>query len=134
MACWPSPSVTISFVTWARRKLRSIKRAWPGSSSTSKIVTDCSAGMGCSFWALVRNGEGKRCAHPERGVAPDLASMAPHEHAHIGQAHAFPWHVLLANTAEGLKDFGDIVRGNAPSVVAHCKDRDLGLAFPGDDD
>ena len=59
--------------------------------------------------------------------------MSPHEHAHIGQAHAFPRHVLAADTAEGLKDFGDIVRGNAPSVVTHRKDRDVGMALARDD-
>ena len=60
--------------------------------------------------------------------------MAPHEHAHIGQAHAFPGHILPADTAEGLKDFGDILRGNAPPVIADLHHRDVGPAFTRDDD
>src|SRR5207248_11434047 len=119
---------------WARRKLRSIKRAWPGSSSTSRIVTDCSAGIRLSFCELMGNGKGKCGAHPQRGMAPDLAPMPPHEHLHIGQAHAFPWHVLPANAAEGLEDFEDILSGNATSVIAHLQHGDVGTTFACHDD
>src|SRR5262245_29927751 len=90
--------------------------------------------MGLSSWHLVRDRKGKGRAYPESGVAPDLTPMPPNEHSHIGQAHAFPRHVLPADATEGLEDFGDILRGNAPSVVAHRKDRDVGVAFTRDDD
>src|SRR2546428_11091628 len=84
--------------------------------------------------ALRRNSEGQRRAHPQRGVAPDVAPMPPHEHLHIGQAHAFPRYVLPADTAEWLEDFGDIFRGNAPPVVAYMQHRDIGTAFRRDAD
>src|SRR5215475_5347808 len=106
---------------WARRKLRSIKRAWPGSSSTSRIVTDCSAGMRLSFGELVGNGKGKRRAYPERGVALDLASMPPHERLHIGQPHALPRYVLLPNTAKRLENFANILRSNTLPVIVDMK-------------
>src|SRR6266446_6428845 len=98
----------ISLVMSARRRLRSIKRAWPGSSSTRRIVTDCSAGMRLSSCARRRNGKGKCGTHSQRGVALDVTAMPPHEHLYIGQAHPFPRHVLLADTAERLENFGDI--------------------------
>ena len=60
--------------------------------------------------------------------------MPPYEHLHIGQAHAFPRHVLPAHAAEGLKDFGDILCGNTTPIVADSKDGDLGLACTRDDD
>src|SRR5499427_3817500 len=124
----------ISLVMCARRKLRSIKRAWPGSSSTSRIVTDSSAGMRLSFCELVGNGEGKRRAHPERGVATNIAAMPPHEHLHIGQAHTFPWYVLPANTAKWLEDSRNILRGNATPVIADMQHGDVGTAFACHDD
>src|SRR6266540_1375893 len=118
----------------ARRRLRSIKRAWPGSSSTRRIVTDCSAGIRLSSHELMCHSEGQCRAPPQRGVTPDVAPMPPHEHLHIGQAHTFPWHVLRADTTERLEDFGNIVRGNTPPVVADMKHGDLRTAFGRDHD
>ena len=60
--------------------------------------------------------------------------MPPHEHLHVGQAHAFPWHVLPADAAKRLEDFGNILCGNASPIVAHRKDGDVGMTFARDDD
>src|SRR5215468_149701 len=90
--------------------------------------------MDLSSYVLMRNSEGKRRTHPEGGVAPDVAPMPPHERLYVCETHAFARHVLGADAAEQLEDFGDIVRGNAPPVVAHVKHGGFGTPLSRHDD
>ena len=81
----------------------------------------------------MRNREGKRRPDPERRAAANIARMAAHQGLHIGQPHAFARHVLLADAAKRLKDFGNIRCRNAAAVVLHMERRVRRTALRRDD-
>jgi len=79
----------------------------------------------------VCKGKRERGPYPERGLTGDVTPMAPHQCAHVCQAHAFARDVLPSHPAEGLKDVGNVVLGNTPTVVPDRKHDGAGVLCRG---
>src|SRR4051794_18246030 len=131
---WPEPSAPIrkssaSVPLWngrislripALRMLRSIRRAWPSSSSIITMQT----GFASSVTAMVSRGpqgsgqaDLKGRAPAELGANRDLTAEAPDQRLHMRKPDALAGHILRARAPEELEDALVVLRADAAAVV-----------------
>src|SRR5215468_7717663 len=122
-ASTPSRTRSIGLARLTLRRWRSMSRAWPSSSSTSRIFTGCCR---CSilflpFLSSVGRGqrEPERAAFAERRLDPDSAALFLHDPLHRGETDAVAGHGVTADAAEQAEDLRLILRPDPDPVVAH---------------
>ena len=118
----PLVNGTISLFTPARRMLRSIRRAWPSSSSTMTMTTG-RAFMGRLSRVVAGPEAGRQIYLKGRtaaklGTDGDVAAQPPHQGAHMGETDSFAGLVLGAGPPEQLEDAFMVLRCDAATIVA----------------
>jgi hypothetical protein len=81
------------------------------------------------LWQRMRHGKREHRAHAKRGLAGDVAPVAPHRCAYVGDAPTLPLHVLQADTAVGNLPYAVAV--HSPSADAPEGNEALALLLSG---
>ena len=67
---------------------------------------------------MMRNGEAERRADVRSRLTRDLTAMTPNQRLHVDKSHTLSRRVLPADATKQLKDSGNIVLSDTPTIIA----------------